>query len=123
MPISINTGLYTPLIIDKITILQSKPDSLSPGTDDSIRGIERRLRPSCLGCDPAHLPNPFTKIRVISTEQLRPAIGDSAELFFDCARRRRIKSAMATLRSPQRQAVAAVDDPDKVPRRPLGPLA
>jgi hypothetical protein len=68
--------------------------------------LERRMKPYIRGHDLWAMPNPFTKVQMVSTDSLRPHLdGMIPQQFFDRVRLRGIGHAVAELPWKQRKAI------------------
>jgi hypothetical protein len=83
--------------------------------DTKFLRIERRMKPYCQGHELPLLPNPFSKVQMISTKSLLPHLdGMIPRQFFDSVRLRGLGHALADLPPGQRRKIKSVmADPDQ----------
>jgi hypothetical protein len=76
--------------------------------------LERRMKPYITGHELVSMPNPFTRVQMVSTDSLLPHLdGIVPRHFFDSVRMRGIGHAIAELPSRQRKAIkVAMADPE-----------
>jgi hypothetical protein len=71
--------------------------------------LERRMKPYFNGCELRTMPNPFTKVQMVSTNSLLPHLdGMIPRQFFDSVRMRGIGRAIAELPPKQRKSIKNV---------------
>ncbi len=83
-------------------------------TGTTFLRLERRMKPYIRGQELWIMPNPFTKIQMVSTDSLLPHLsGIIPRHFFDSVRMRGLGHALAELPSKQRKAIkVAMADPN-----------
>ena len=94
------------------TVTYDKPTS--GARSPTVLRLERRIHPKCFGKDLRDLRDPFARIAVIKTEQLKSLLSPvPPDLFFDSARVRGIKRAIAMLPADQQKSIGkAIAKPD-----------
>jgi hypothetical protein len=86
--------------------------------------IERRLRPNCFGRNLIHLPNPFTKVQIVSTFPLLPLLdGMVPQQFFDSLRLRGLGHVIRDFPPQLRKSIRTIfADPANSLMPPMGML-